>query len=132
MGHAGRTQRLVRTGALLTVVSLMGLVGVIRPRWRTLLPGLALTVAGFILRSTFWGVFLLPGLLLLFSTPLIPARTDEDHRRLQRELASYSTQAQRCDLEATLERYPDTTTHELRDILSGQAMTARGDEIPGA
>jgi hypothetical protein len=75
---------------------------------------------------------LLPGLLLLLSAPLIPASPDDDHRRLERELTAYSTQAQRCDLEAILDRYPDTITHELRDILASQAITACGDGIPGA
>jgi hypothetical protein len=123
---------LVRTGALLTVISLMGLARVAGPRWRTLLPGLVLTVAGYMLRGSAWGAFLLPGLLLLLSAPLIPASPDADHRRLERELAAYSTQAQRCDLEATLDRYPDTVTHELRDILGSQVITAYGARIPGA
>lgn len=127
----GRTHRLVRIGALLTVITLMGLARVVRPRWRPLLAGLVLTVAGLMLRgSPAWGVILLPGLLLLLSTPLIPGSPDADHRRLERELAGYSTDAQRCDLAATLDRYPDTITHELRDILARQAVSA-GDEIPG-
>jgi len=129
--HTGRTHRLVRTGALLAVISLMALVRVIRPRWRTLLPGLVLTVAGLVLRSSPWSVVLLPGLLLVLSAPLIPAGPDDAHRRLERELAAYSTQAQRCDLEATLDRYPDTITHDVRDILAGQTITAC-DGIPGA
>lgn len=128
-GHTGRTQRLLRTGALLTVISLMGLVGVIRPRWRPLLAGLVLTVAGVMLRGSAWGAVLLPGLLLLLSAPLIPAGLDEDHRRLAGELAAYSTQAQRCDFEATLDRYPDTMTHELRDILASQLGTERASDM---
>jgi hypothetical protein len=121
-------QRLVRTGALLTVISVMGLVRVIRPRWRPLLAGLVLTVAGAMLRGSAWGAVLLPGLLLLLSAPLIPASPDDDHRRLERELAAYSTRAQRCDLEATLDRYPDTITHELRDILASQTWTERASD----
>ena len=53
---------------------------------------------------------------------------------LERELAAYSTPAQRRDLEATLNQYPDELTYELRNILARQAMAAychRGG-IPGA
>ena len=39
-------------------------------------------------------------------------------RSLERELAGYSTPSQRRDLEATLDRYPDGVTQELRDILA--------------
>jgi len=48
------------------------------------------------------------------------------HSDLERELAGYATPAERCDLEATLDRYPDGITHELRDILARQSMA---DEI---
>ena len=48
------------------------------------------------------------------------------HSDLERELAGYATPAERDDLEATLDRYPDGTTHELRDILARQSMA---DEI---
>jgi hypothetical protein len=131
VGRTGRMQRLARTAVLLTVISLMGLVRVVRPRWRPLLTGLVLTVVGLMMRGTAWGAVLLPGLLLLLSAPLIPASPGDDHRRLERELAAYSTQAERFDLEATLGRYPDAITHELRDILTGQATTACPDAIPG-
>lgn len=81
------------------------------------------------LRGSAWGAVLLPGLLLLLSAPLIPASPDDDHRRLERELAAYSTQAQRCDLEAALDRYPDTITHELRDILASQLQAERASDV---
>lgn len=129
---AGRIHRLVRTGALLALIGLMGLARAIRPRWRPLLAGVALTVAGLIVRGSAWDVVLLLGLLLLLSAPLVPVSPDAGQRRLERELAAYSTPAQRSDLEATLDRYPDTITHELRDILAGQSITACGDRIPGA
>ena len=45
----------------------------------------------------------------------------ERRRQLERELAGYSTAAQRADIEATLDRYPDGFTWELRDILARQA-----------
>jgi hypothetical protein len=41
---------------------------------------------------------------------------------LERELAAFSTPAQRRDLEATLDRYPDNITYELRNILARQSM----------
>ncbi len=130
--RTGRLRRLVRTGALLTVIGMLRLGRVIRPRWQPVLAGLALTVAGLMLRGSAWGEVLLPGLLLLMSAPLIPARPDDGHRRLERELAAYSTHAERTDLEAILDQYPDAVTHELREILAGQAKTARGCGIPGA
>ena len=77
---------------------------------------------------------LLPGLLFLFTAPLIPASlaTDQPRRRLlERELAAYSTPAQRRDLEATLDRYPDGIAGELRDILATQAAARRKAMIPG-
>jgi hypothetical protein len=50
--------------------------------------------------------------------------------RLERELAGYSTPAERSDLEAILDRYPDDVTRELRDILASKAMTAYDDRFP--
>ncbi len=75
------------------------------------------------------------GLLLLFSAPLVPASLGADRTRrseLERELAGYSTPAQRCDVEAMLDRYPDDVTNELRVILARQAMAACSNRIPGA
>ncbi len=97
--------------------------------------GALLTVTGVMLRSGAWGALILPGLLFLYSALLIPARPDADRKRrseLERELAGYSTPAQRCDLEATLDRYPDSVTYELRDILASQAMASCNNGIPGA
>jgi hypothetical protein len=50
--------------------------------------------------------------------------------KLERELAEYSTPAERRDLEATLDRYPDGVTHELRAILARQAMAAQNARFP--
>jgi hypothetical protein len=130
-----RIHRFIRTGVLLMVIGLMRLARAARPRWRPLLGGGVLTVAGVMLRSGAWSALLLPGLLFLLSAPLIPASPDTDRKRrsaLERELAEYSTPAQRCDLEATLDRYPDSVTYELRDILASQAMAAGNNGIPGA
>lgn len=127
--RARRIRRFIRTGLLLTVIGVRAL----RPRWQ-LLAGVVLTVVGVTLRDSMWGAVLLPGLMFLLSAPLIPARSDADRRQrsqLERELAAYSTLAQRCDLEAAFDRYPDSDTHELRDILASQAMAARGKGIPG-
>jgi hypothetical protein len=49
---------------------------------------------------------------------------------LERELATYTTSAQRFDLEATLDRYPDDVTHELRDILAGQSAAEHEKRFP--
>jgi hypothetical protein len=124
----GRIRRWIRIGALLTVIA-------VRPRWRPLLAGAVLTVIGVMQRSGAGGLVLIPGLLLFWHALLIPANPDADRKRrsqLERELAAYSTPAQKCDLEAILDRYPDGITYEIRDILAGQAMAAHSNGIPGA
>jgi hypothetical protein len=125
--------RCIRIGALLMVIGLMRLARA--PRWRLLLAGAALTTVGIMLRSGAWSAVLLPGLLLLLSALLVPASPDANRkprRELERELAVYATPVQRRDLEATLDRYPDRVTHELRNILANQAITACNNQIPGA
>ena len=127
LARTRRIGRCFRTAALLTVIA-------VRPRWRPLLAGGVLTVAGVMLRSSAWGAVLLAGLWFLVYALLIPARADADRKRrseLERELASYSTPAQRRDLEATLDRYPDGVTYELREILASQALAACNKGIPG-
>jgi hypothetical protein len=122
-----RIRRLIRIAVLLTVVGL-------RPRWRPVLAGVVLTAAGVVLRNGTWGALVLPGLWSLLYAALIPATPDADRIRrtdLARELAVYSTPAQRRDLESTLDRYPDGITRELRDILASQAPVAC-NRIPGA
>jgi hypothetical protein len=49
---------------------------------------------------------------------------------LERELAGYASPAERRDLEAALDRYPDGTTHELRGILARQSMAANETRFP--
>jgi hypothetical protein len=121
-----RIRRWIRIAGLLTVIGL-------RPRWRPLLAGGVLTVAGLILRNDgLWGAITIAGLWFLVYALLIPSDADADRAELERELAEYSTPAQRRDLEATLDQYPDEVTHELRAILAGQALVARSNGIPGA
>jgi len=71
---------------------------------------------------------MIPAMLFLFSallTPTDPVAAAPRRRELERELAAYSTPDQRCDLEATLDRYPDSVTGELREILARQAAAAQ-------
>ena len=44
-----------------------------------------------------------------------------DRAVLDRQMATYANHADRLDLQATLDRYPDEETAELRGILADQA-----------
>jgi hypothetical protein len=93
-----------------------------------------LTTVGVVFRSGPAGVLMLPGMMLLVLALLSPAspKTVRSRRsELERELGAYSTPAERRDLEAILDRYPDGDTHELRSILAAQVMAAGEDRIPG-
>jgi hypothetical protein len=128
-------RRFAHTGALLTLIGLTRLARVLQLRWGLVLAGGVLTVTGVLLRDGVYGLLLLPGLLFLYAALVVGPGPGEDRKRrfeLQRELAGYSTPAQRSDLEATLDRYPDGDTYELRDILARQAAAARHNGIPGA
>ena len=132
--RTGRIRRCARTCMALVVIGLMRLAWVVRPRWRPLLAGVVLTAVGASLRSSVWGIVLVPGLLCLWSALLIPGCPDADRKRrceLERELGEYWTPAQRSDLETILDQYPDDVTHEIRDILASQAMAANNKGIPG-
>ncbi len=79
------------------------------------------------------------GVLLIVMGLMRPARSmqarwraRQRHIELAREMAAYSTPAERRDFEAILDRYPDDITYELRDILASQAMAVSGSQIPGA
>ena len=131
----GRIRRKIRIGALLLVVGLIRLARAVRPRWRPLLAGGVLTAVGVMLRHGPGGMVLLPGLLCLMSAPLVETGPPQERIRrskLERELAAYSTPAQRRDLEAIFDRYPDGETYELRDILARQAMASCHHGIPGS
>ena len=135
LARTGRIRRFIRTGALLTVIGLMRLGRAVGTRWRPMLAGMVLTVVGVMLRSGMGSLVFLAGVLFLLSALLTPASPKAARKRrseLERELAAYSTPAQRCDLEATLDRYPDGITYELRDILASQAMAACNNRLPGA
>ena len=127
-----RIRRRMRTLVLLTAIGLIRLGAAARPRWRPLLVGVVLTVAGVVLRNSVAGIVMIPGMLSLLSAvlvPVYPATAGPRRRELERELAAYSTPGQRRDLEAILDRYPDSVTSELRDILVWQAAAAgRGRE----
>ena len=130
----GRIRRYVRLGTLLTLIGLLRLRCAARRPWGPILLGVVLTTAGVVLRSGSGGLLLLPGLLFLLDGLLVPASPKEDRVRLaqlERELGEYTTAAQRADLEATLDRYPEGVTHELRDILARQAMAACTSQLPG-
>ena len=130
-----RIRRFIRIGALLTALGLIRLARGVRPRWRPLLAGVVLTVAGFMLRGSLWGMVIMGGFWFLVYALLMPVSTDADRKRrteLEHDLAAYSTPIQRRDLEATLDGYADSVTHELRDILAGQAVAAGNSGLPGA
>jgi len=93
-----RFRRWIRTGALLTVVGLRPLARAVRARWRPLLAGAVLTVAGVLWLDGPGGMVLLPGLWLLFSARANPASPEADRMRraeVERELGVYSHPAQR-------------------------------------
>jgi hypothetical protein len=117
-----RIRRWIRTGALLTIIGLMRLARTVPADWR-LAAGGVLTAVGVSLRSGPASVVMIPGLLLLVVAILAPASPKSARSRraeLERELGAYSTPAERRDLEATLDLYPDGVTYELRDILARQ------------
>jgi hypothetical protein len=72
------------------------------------------------------------GLMRLARTVRTRWQAHERCGELERELAAYSTPAQRCDLAATFDRYPDSITLELRDILARQASAAFDHRLPAA
>ena len=92
-----------------------------------------LTRTGRIRRCIRTGALLIVvGLMRLVSTVRTRWQAHKQRCELERELAEYSTPAQRCDLQATLNRYPDSVTYELRDILTRQAIAAFNNRLPVA
>jgi hypothetical protein len=128
-----RIRRWFRLGMLLPLLGVLTMARAVRARWKLLLAGTLLTVGGLIMRGSGPGSGLLvPGLMLLLSAPLLPGAPSAERTELERELAGYSTNAQRHDLEAMLDRYPDDATRELREILAGQAAAAGDNRFPAA
>jgi len=128
-----RARRRLRIGVLLTIIGLTPVARAVLGRWRILLPATVLTVAGVMLRSGQASIVLVPGLVLFFWAPLVPARFKADRTRpseLERELTGYCTTAHRHDLEAMLDRYPDDVTLELRDILARQHLAVPDHRFP--
>jgi hypothetical protein len=127
VARTGPIRRFLHIGMLLTVIA-------VRPRWQPLLAGVVLTVLGVIDRQGPGSVLIIPGLLSFWRALMIPGDTDADRERrsqLKRELAAYSTPAQRRELVAVLDRYPDGITHEIRDILTSPPVASRSNGIPG-
>jgi hypothetical protein len=79
--RVSRARRLVHIVTTLTLIGLLWLARLIRPRWQPLLTGVVCTVVGVIARSGSWGTILLPGLLLLAYSLFVPAAPGKDHRR---------------------------------------------------
>ena len=114
-----RLRRAVRTALLLVILGLVRLAG--NPRWRLAVLGAALIVPGLLLSNIYGHVILLPGLMFLFYAPFLPGDSPETRARqaqLRRDLAAYSSPADRRDLEAIIERYPTAETGELRTALA--------------
>ena len=132
--RSSRFRRWARMGVLITLLGFLPVARAVRPRWKPLLAGAALTAAGVVLRGSAPGaMFLLPGLMFLLTAPLLPGTLPADRLRrseLERELTGYRTNAERYDLEATLDRYPDDVTREIREILAGQAADADNNRWP--
>lgn len=127
-----RVRRALRLGLLVTLVGAMRLARGVRYRWRPLLAGTVLAVIGFTLRGGALGVILLPGLWLWVYAFLIQDGPGADRQpELERELAEYSTAAERRDFAAMLDRYPDEVSSKLRDMLAQQAMVTSTGGIPG-
>ncbi len=92
-----------------------------------------LTRTGRIRRCIRTGALLIVvAMMRLASTVRTRQQAHKQRCELERELAEYSTPAQRCDLQATLNRYPDSVTYELRDILTRQAIAAFNNRLPAA
>jgi hypothetical protein len=122
-----RVRRFFRVGTLLIVIA-------VRPRWQPLLAGTALMVLGVVERHGWGGILVIPAMLLLWQALMISADEGAGRERLaqlRRELESYSTPAQRRDLDATLDRYPDGMTSEIRDLLARPPVPSASG-IPGA
>ena len=129
-----RLRRLLRVSGVLTAIGLVRLGRALRLRWRPLLAGGALTATGVVLNDGLGALAVLAGFLFLFAALIMhvsPPAGRERRLELERELADYSTPAERRDLEAIFDRYSDGDTSELRDILTRQAAATDDNGVPG-
>jgi hypothetical protein len=55
----------------------------------------------------------------------------EQHRQLARELATYSSESDRLDLDAILARHDADETREVRTILAQQDVTRTAEHMNG-
>jgi hypothetical protein len=69
-------------------------------------------------------------LLVTHARAATRAAARDRRRKLERELAGYSSPADRMDLEAMLDRYPDGVTHEIREILTAQERARQSRRFP--
>jgi hypothetical protein len=101
VARTGRVRWGIRTGALLTAIGLIRLAHAARTYWRPLLAGGVLTAGGFTQHSSTGNVVFLPGILLfLLLVVLTPPSCEAASSRRsdpERELAGYTTLAQRRD-----------------------------------
>ena len=63
-------------------------------------------------------------ILVWRATRAVKVANTHRRRRIAAELADYSSDADRQDFEAVLDRHPDAVTAEMRDILAHQRMWA--------
>ncbi|HEV7825645.1 MAG TPA: hypothetical protein VGP02_12120 [Mycobacteriales bacterium] len=54
-----------------------------------------------------------------------------ERRRLERELATYTTPAERLELDAMIERYAPEETRRVRAIVARQRVTEAGPRLAG-
>jgi hypothetical protein len=114
-------RRRLHIGVLIAAIGLTHLARGARARWRLILVAATLTTASIVLGGGAWGMLYFGGICYLLHALLTPARPDAERTlrsELRHELARYRTTAQRRDLAATLDRYPDGITCELRDVLT--------------
>jgi hypothetical protein len=104
-----RARRRIRVGTRLMVIGLMHLARGARARWRPILAAAALIAASVMLGSDGWSLLYFGGIWYLLHAFLTAGHPGAERSRVAEP---------RRDLGATLDRYPDGSTRELRDILT--------------
>jgi len=72
----------------------------------------------------------MPRVLVWRATRIARRSASERRSRLQTDLAAFTTHADQLDLLATLDRYPDSQTEELRSMLSEAAARSARPPAP--